>query len=68
MTLKLRAHVNQGQVILDEPLPQGLVPKVVHVLVDDGRDPARPSELIQGQSGFVQQVLLDPSEDIWQND
>lgn len=69
MTINLKAHLESGQVALDEPLPESLRGKTIHVLIQDEADPApRESELMQSASGFVREVLLDEGEDVWQTE
>lgn len=72
MNITLRAHIHQQQLILDESLPASLPEGEVMVHITPAgsqyRGQTSPRELAQPASGFVRSVLLDPAEDVWQND
>lgn len=68
MTTKIKAHLESGKVILDEPIPSGFLPKQVYVLLLDASESPTAQELAQSSSGFARDILLNPSENIWAND
>ncbi len=67
MTHRINAHFEGGVVVLDAPLPNGIKPTHVIVEISDV-SPATVEELAQSESGFARTVLLDSSEDVWEND
>jgi len=67
MTHRINAHFEEGVVVLDAPLPKGIKPTYVVVEISEV-SPATVEELAQSESGFARTVLLDSSEDVWEND
>lgn len=68
MNVKMKAHIEAGMLVLDEPLPEDLGNSEVLVSIEKFSkqpDDLRPEELAQSQSGFARSVLLDPEEDVW---
>jgi len=71
MNIQLKAHIEAGILVLDEPLPEGFANSEVIVSIErltDGRTHPRPEELAQSQTGFARSVLLDPEEDVWDHE
>jgi hypothetical protein len=68
MTTKIKAHLEAGQVVLDEPIPRGFSAEQVYVLLVNSDDTPTAQELAQSTSGFAREVLLNSSENIWAND
>jgi hypothetical protein len=71
MNKKVKAHIEAGTLVLDEPLPEDLGNS--EVLVSIEKFPSqpgdlRPEELAQSQTGFARSVLLDPEEDVWDHE
>jgi hypothetical protein len=68
MTTKIKAHLEAGKIILDEPIPGGFLAEQVYVLLVNSDDAPTAQELAQSTSGFAREVLLNPTENIWAND
>ena len=68
MTTKLRAHLESGEIILDEPIPNEFLSGQVYVILVNSDDVPTAQELAQSSSGFAREVLLNPTENIWAND
>ena len=68
MTTKIKAHLEEGKIILDEPIPRGFLAEQVYVLLVNSDDTPTAQELAQSTSGFAREVLLNSSENIWAND
>ena len=69
MTAKLKAHIENGRIILDESLPEGFSEgSLVVYLEQTDFSKTSPDEIIQSSSGFAQNVLLNTEEDVWEND
>lgn len=71
MNIKVKAHIEAGALVLDEPLPEDLGNNEVLVSIEkfsNQRDDLRPEEMAQSQSGFARSVLLDPDEDVWDHE
>mgnify|MGYP005857862721 CR=1 FL=1 len=71
MNTQLKAHIEAGTLVLDDPLPTDLGNSQVLVSIEkfskQGANP-RPEELAQSQTGFARSVLLDPEEDVWDHE
>ena len=68
MTAKIKARLEAGKIILDEPIPGGFLAEQVYVLLVNSDDKATAQELAQSTSGFAREVLLNSSENIWAHD
>lgn len=71
MNTRLKAHIDSGNLILDEPLPHGLQNAQVFVFIEQlpqDTNEARPEERAQSESGFAREVLMDPSENVWDHE
>lgn len=71
MNIRVKAHIEAGMLVLDEPLPKDLGNDEVLVSIEklsSQRDDLSPEELAQSQSGFARSVLLDPEEDVWDHE
>ena len=68
MTAKIKAHLEAGKIILDEPIPGGFLAEQVYVLLVNSDDNPTAQELAQSTSGFAREVLLNSSENIWAHD
>ena len=71
MNIKMKAHIQGGSLVLDEPLPTDLENGEVVVFIEklsQNSKNLRPGELAQSQTGFARSVLLDPEEDIWEHE
>lgn len=71
MSIKLKAHIESGTLVLDESLPEELGNSQVLVSIEifpNRANDLRPEELAQSQTGFARSVLLDPEEDVWDHE
>ncbi|GAB4183242.1 MAG: hypothetical protein Fur0032_24210 [Terrimicrobiaceae bacterium] len=68
MTYKLPAHMKEGVIVLDAPPPLDISTSKITVLIEEPANSPSPEELTQSRSGFAKSILLDPAEDVWEND
>lgn len=71
MNTQIKAHIDSGSLILDEPLPPDFEDSEVLVSITQlsPKDPRpRPEERLQSETGFARAVLLDSSEDVWDHE
>jgi len=66
MNLQLKARIKNGQLELCEALPSGVPDGDIVVILQEETQPF--SEGAPLASGFIRDVLLHPSEDVWEND
>ena len=67
MTTKIKAHLDAGRVVLDEPIPKDFVEGQVYVILVNTDSP-NAQEIAQSESGFAREVLMSTTENIWEND
>lgn len=68
MTYRLNAHVKGDSIVLDDPMPPNLNAARVTVLIEEPAGRPSPEEMAQSHSGFATEALMDPAEDVWEND
>jgi len=71
MNTQIKAHIDSGNLILDEPLPPDFEDSEVLVSIkhlSPNSPHPRPEERLQSESGFARTVLLDSSEDVWDHE
>lgn len=68
MTYKLKAHWEGDVVVLDEPVPSEARSTPPQVLLEINVPDPTAAEKAQSDSGFVRNVLLNPQEEVWEND
>ncbi len=73
MPLTLTGTIASGELKTDLPIPDSFPKGPVLITLTpltsvEDQPPVTAGEMAQGESGFIQTILLNPSENVWDND